>query len=94
LQIALRESVPGGKTLVFTITAPIRQPSKTVAELEEKIRVRLARRPAKMDLGDVIYGNRIRVRLISGESASKVIGYVHNADIDTDSLFEMARSEK
>jgi hypothetical protein len=47
-----------------------------------------------MDLGDVIYGNRIRVRLISGESASKVIGYVHNADIDTDSLFEMARSEK
>ena len=94
LQIALRESVPGGKTIVFTITAPIRQPSKTAAELEEKIRVRLARRPAKMDFSDAIYENRICVRLMSGESVSKVVGYVHNADIDTDSLFEMARSEK
>lgn len=93
LQIALRESVPGGKMLVFTITAPIRQASKTAVELEEKVRVWLAGRPAKIDFSDVICENRIRVRLMSGESASKVVGYVHNSDIDTDSLFEMARSE-
>jgi hypothetical protein len=92
LQIALRESVPEGKTLVFTITAPIRQASKTAAELEKKLRVRLARRPAKMDFSDVIYDNRIHVRLMSCESASKVTGYVHNPDVDTESLFEMARS--
>jgi hypothetical protein len=47
-----------------------------------------------MGFSDVIYENRIRARLMSGESVSKVIGYVHNADIDADSLFEMARSEK
>jgi hypothetical protein len=93
LQLALKESVPGGNTLVFTITAPIRQASKTAAELEEKIRVRLARQPTKMEFSDVIHENQIRVRLMSGESASKVTGYVHNSDIDTDSLFEMARSD-
>jgi hypothetical protein len=93
LQIALRESVPGGKTLVFTITAPIRQASKTAAEFEEKLRVLLARRPVKIDFSDVINGNRIRARIMSGESSTKVSGYVHNSDIDTGSLFEMARSD-
>ena len=36
LQAALGESVPDGKTLIVTITAPIRVPSKTAAALEDK----------------------------------------------------------
>ncbi|MGA8533883.1 MAG: hypothetical protein WB615_07225 [Candidatus Tumulicola sp.] len=91
LQIALKESVPDGRTLVFTITAPIRQASKTAAELEEKMRFRLASRPSKMDFSEVICGNRLRARLMSGESASKVIGYVHNPDVDTEPLFDVVR---
>jgi hypothetical protein len=93
LQVALREAVPGGKTLVFTITAPIRQASKTASELEETIRVPLARRPATMDFSVVIHENRIRVRLMNRESMTRVMGYVHNWDIDTDSLLELARGD-
>ena len=35
LQAALSASVPDGRTLILTITAPIRVPSKTAAALEE-----------------------------------------------------------
>ena len=38
LQEALSASVPDGRTLILTITAPIRVPSKTAAALEDNIR--------------------------------------------------------
>jgi hypothetical protein len=42
LQAALRESIPIGQTVIVTVTAPIRLPSKTAAALEEKIRIKPA----------------------------------------------------
>jgi len=89
LQAALCESVPDGKTLILTITAPIRVPSKTAAALEDKIRTYLARRSAQVEARDTIHGNQIRVRLVKGggsERTSKVIGFVHNPDSDPDVL--------
>ena len=46
LQAALSASVPDGRTLILTITAPIRVPSKTAAALEDNIRTYLARHSA------------------------------------------------
>jgi hypothetical protein len=94
LQVALHEAVPGGETVILTITAPIRLPSKTATTLEDKIRNRLAHRSAQLDLRDTIHGNQIRVRLVkSGATrASKVIGFVHNPDSDPEVLLGMTHS--
>jgi hypothetical protein len=94
LQARLGESVPGGRTLIVTITAPIRAPSKTAAALEDRIRARLARRSAPADAKDTIHGNQIRIRLVKGGStrASKVIGFVHNPDSDAGVLLDITQS--
>jgi hypothetical protein len=94
LQAALSEFVPDGEAVVLAITAPIRLPSKTAAALESKIRERLARRSAQVELKDTIYGNQIRVRLVRGVSRrmSKVIGFVHNPDSDPDVLLRLTQS--
>ena len=82
LQAALSASVPDGTTLILTITAPIRVPSKTAAALEDNIRTYLARQSAQGEAKYTIHGNQIRVRLVKGGSrrTTKVIGFVHNPD--------------
>jgi hypothetical protein len=94
LQAALGESVPDGKTVIVTITAPIWLPSKTAAALESKIRDCLARRSAPVEAKETIHGNQVRVRVVKGGSrqASKVIGFVHNPDSDPDVLLDITQS--
>jgi hypothetical protein len=94
LQSALRESVPDGTTVLFTMTAPIRLAAKTAEELETKIRTRLARRSTPVPYNGTINGNRIRVRLVRSNSRqiSKVIGLVHNPDSDPDMLLQLMQS--
>lgn len=78
LRHAVGESVPDGKTLIVTITAPIWLAWKTGHALEEKIRARLGRGASKVELRETIHGNRIGVCLTNGEANGKVIGFVHN----------------
>ena len=93
LQPALNEVVPDGKTVIVTITAPIRMASKTAAAVEKKVRSSLARRPVRVDLAETIHGNHIRVRLVNGVSnGARVIGFVHNPDSDPNILFDVTRS--
>lgn len=82
LQTALRDAVPDGTTVTFTITAPIRLASKTVAALEARIRALLPRRARQVDSEETIHGNAIRVRVVRTGStrAPKVVGFVHNPD--------------
>jgi len=94
LQAALSGFVPGGKTLIVTITAPIRVPAKTAAELEDRIGADLGRRPGAVAARHTIHGNLIRVRLVKGGSnrAAKVIGFVHNPDSDPEILLDIVHS--
>ena len=94
LQVALNDSVPDGKTLIVTITAPIKMPAKTAAELEGKIRVDLGQRLGVVAARHTIHGNQIRVRLVKGGSnrASKVIGFVHNPESDAEALLDIVHS--
>jgi hypothetical protein len=94
LQEALSGSVPDDRTLILTITAPIRVPSKTAAALEDSIRTYLARQPAQGKAKHTIHGNQIRVRLVKGGSrrTTKVIGFVHNPDSDPDVLLDITLS--
>jgi hypothetical protein len=93
LQTTLDETVPDGMTVLLTITAPIRLPSKTAASLEDKIRTVLKRRSPGRDEKATIHGNRIRIRLLKDKSerAPKMIGFVHNSDSDPVLLLNMTR---
>jgi hypothetical protein len=93
LQATLGETVPDGMTVLLTITAPIRLPSKTAAALEDKIQTRLGRgTPGRGEKG-TIHGNRVRIRFERDDSerAPKMIGFVHNADSEPLLLFNMTR---
>jgi hypothetical protein len=83
LQAALGETMPDGMTVLLTVTAPIRLPSKTAASLEDRIRTILERGSGR-DAKDTIHGNRVQIRLLRDESerAPRMIGFVHNSDSD------------
>jgi hypothetical protein len=80
-------------TVLLTITAPIRLPSKTAAALEDKIQTLLRRGSPGRDDKDTIHGNRVQIRLLRDESerAPKMIGFVHNSDSDPLLLLNMTR---
>jgi len=93
LQATLGEIVPDGMTVLLTITAPIRLPSKTAASLEDKIQTLLGRGSPARDQKDTIHGNRVQIRFLRNESeqAPKMIGFVHNSDSDPLLLLNMTR---
>jgi hypothetical protein len=93
LQATLGETVPHGMTVLLTITAPIRLPSKTAAALEDRIQTLLGRGSLGRDEKDTIHGNRVQIRLLRDESgrAPKMIGFVHNSDSDPLLLLNMTR---
>jgi hypothetical protein len=91
LQATLGETVPDGKTVLLTITAPIRLPSKTAAALEGKIHTVLGRESPSRDEKITLHGNRVQIRLLrdASERAAKMIGFVHNPDSDPLLLLNM-----
>jgi len=93
LRTSLAETVPEGMTVLLSVTAPIRLPSKTAASLEDNIKTLLARRSPGRDHKDTIHGNRVHIRFLKHESdrAPKTIGFVHNPASDPLLLFNMTR---
>jgi hypothetical protein len=93
LHATLGEIVPGGMTVLLTITAPIHLPSKTARSLEDKIQTLLGRGSPDRDEKDTINGNRVQIRLLrdKSERAPKMIGFVHNSDSDPLLLLNMTR---
>jgi hypothetical protein len=91
LQATLGETVPGGMTVLLTITAPIRLPAKTAASLEDRIQALLGKGSPDRDEEDTIHGNGVRIRLLRNESerVPRMIGFVHNADSDPLLLLNM-----
>lgn len=94
LRDSLSDSVPDGKTLVLTISAPIRVAAKTARALEDLIRTHLARRAARWEIDEVIHGNHVRIRLVKAASkqTAKVIAFVHNPGPDAGILLDMTQS--
>ena len=91
LRATLATCVPVGKTLVVTITAPIRQDSKTGLMLADRIRRLLA--GGRVQLRTRICGNRIQARVLQGgcSRTSRVIGFVHNPEPNPAALFSATR---
>ena len=80
-------------TVLLTITAPIRLPSKTAASLEDKIPTLLRRGSPSRDETDTIHGNRVQIRFLRdrSEHAPRVITFVHNSDSDPLLLLNITR---
>jgi hypothetical protein len=94
LRTALQDAVPRGVTVVVTVTAPIRQWSKTATKVEEGVRALLGKRSRHAGLTDTINGNEVQVRLMRGgkTSTSRLAGFVHNRDSDPAPLFDLAQT--
>ena len=92
LRASCARFVPEGKTLIVTITAPIRQDFKTGLALGDKIQRLLATR--REQLKATIYGNRIQARVLEGGSGRtpRLIGFVHNPRPNPAALFDVTRS--
>ena len=91
---ALRETVPEGVAVVFTVTAPIREPSKTKSALIEIIRTRFSLGAMLGDYAEAVYGNQVRVRLVTSQlpCIERVTGFVHNPNSSIISLLDVAQS--
>jgi hypothetical protein len=94
LRTTFRDEVPGGVTVVFTLTAPIRVPGKTVAVMEERIRALLGKRTSRGLLTETIHGNEVRIRILRGvkTATAPLVGFVHNRDSDTAILFDLTHA--
>jgi hypothetical protein len=94
LRASLQDDVPSGVTVVLTVTAPIRQDSKTTLAIEERVRELLGKRSGRVDLTDTIHGNEVQIRLMRGgnTSTSRLAGFVHNRDPVPNILFDITRA--
>jgi|SRR5579863_6966130 len=94
LQGSLNDEIPRGVTVALTVTAPLRQSSKTATVVEEKIRTLLSKRTASKQLTQTVQGNRIRIAVMSGASSStsRLLIFVHNRDSDPTILFKLTRT--
>ena len=90
LDTSLKERVPDGQAVVFTLTAPIRLPAKTVATIEGLVRSGLP----DSEIRKTIHGNEVRLRHIPAVRANmpKVMGFVHNPDADPGLILALAEA--
>jgi hypothetical protein len=84
LRAHAEQRVPNGITVLLTVTAPIRLRAKTAGSLKEKLEDLLESEFPRRDRRFVIHRNHVRIRLIkrSSKQLPKLVGLVHNPDID------------
>lgn len=89
LQAALIGVTPPKASMVVTVTAPIRLPARTVAELGV-----LLRSPPVRGFDKIVCGNRVRARIIRSHfrGAPKVIVFVHNPVPSPSGLFRLVEA--
>lgn len=86
LKAALTEFMPEGEAVIFTVTAPIKLPAKTIAALETLLRGGFS--------GGEVQGNQISVRRVKGVPADRprVLGFVHNPESDAEHILDLAEA--
>jgi hypothetical protein len=89
LQAALEEDVPRGCALVVTVTAPIRLPARTLAELAARLG-----RPFAGVFSRTVCGNRVRARMVRSRARGgpRVIVFVHNPQPSPRALIKFVES--
>lgn len=90
LQAALVGLTSANTSVVLTVTAPIRLPARTVAELSVRLRS-----PPIRAFDKIVCGNRVRARIVRSHvrGAPKVIVFVHNPQPPPTGLFKLVEGE-
>jgi hypothetical protein len=86
LQYALADVPPARAVLVVTVTAPIRLPGSTVAQLDARLHG-----PLRRNFDAMVGGNRVRARILrcAVGGAPRVIVFVHNPEPAPPRLFKL-----
>ena len=86
VKAALTGSVPEGEAVIFTVTAPIRLPAKTIAALIGLIR--------EGSTGGEVHGTQVEIRRVAGVPADvpRVLGFVHNPDSEAGRILDLAEA--
>jgi hypothetical protein len=94
LEAALQAHVPKGKSVILTLGAPIKVPSKLVIALTNLIATYLESGTEEIEEKKAILGNRVRFRVTSPNSrwTAKVIGFVFTGDPTPGALANTMRS--
>ena len=92
IRIAIEQEVSKEVTVIMTITAPIKLPAKTEYELIGKISDFLESGIQHQDSVLTIFQNKVRLRIVKSSSrqTTKFVGLVHNPDIDSKLLLDLA----
>jgi hypothetical protein len=90
LKVALARVVPDGRTVLFTITAPIRLPGKTASAPEHMVRSS----PPDAERREVVHGNEVRIRGLRAvrKDMPKALGFVHSAESDAGAVLALAEA--
>jgi hypothetical protein len=83
---------PAGLSVLVTISAPIRQPAKTVRALQQEIQALLSAKISGPEQSAVVHGNDVKMRLVqrSDDQAPPLIGFVHNPGTSGKQLLDLA----
>jgi hypothetical protein len=92
IRIAIEQEVSKEVTFMMTITAAIKLPAKTEYELIGKINDFLGSGIQHQDSILTIFQNEVRLRIVksSSKQTTKFVGLVHNPDIDSKLLLDLA----
>ena len=88
IESALAVHVPDGKTVILTLGAPIKVPSKLVAALTNVLLAYLESGTEEVDEKKTILGNRVRFRVLSDGSKwkARMVGFVFTGDPEPGTL--------
>jgi len=94
VRTAIQGRVPDKRTIVVAITAPIRVAAKTAAALSSRILSRVSGRARAERSLYRIHGNSIQIWILQGGigTTSKLVGCVHNRDVDPRIFVEVTRA--
>jgi hypothetical protein len=94
IESAIQAHVPAGKTLIFTLGAPIKEPSKLVDALTKALVSYFGSGAQEADEKKTILGNRVRFRVLNDGAkwSTKVIGFVFSGDPTPSTLANIARA--
>jgi len=94
LESAVQPHVPEGKTLIFTLGAPIKEPSKLVDALTKTLVTFFGSGSEEADEKKTILGNRVRFGVLDDGAkwSAKAIGFVFSGDPLPGALANIARA--
>ena len=91
IKTAIKQEVPKEKTVIITVTAPIKHPAKTGEEIIIRIKHILKSENKLPDTVLTIFQNQVLVKIVAlpSKKTVEVIGLVHNPEIEPEYLIEL-----